>query len=60
VNRAARRRRAREIGKGLDRRVQKAIAAELKQKPEPVEAVPGRKIITLPWGLHIVKYDQPK
>lgn len=59
MNRAARRRHAREIGKGLGRGVKKAIAEELKPKPEP-EGIPGRKILTLPWGLHVVKYDEPK
>jgi hypothetical protein len=60
VNRAARRRRARELGRGLGRDARKAIAEELKPKPAPVEAIPGRKIVTLPWGLHVVRYDEPK
>jgi hypothetical protein len=60
MNRAARRRRAREIGKGLGRKARKAIAEKLKPQAQVAESIPGRKILTLPWGLHVVKYDEPR
>lgn len=58
MNRAERRRRAREIGKGISQQGRKALAEAMKPRPEP-ESIPGRKLITLPGGLTIVRYDEP-